>query len=111
MGFSPILSLTLALWQPSAIHNGTPKFLMNDILLDFPALFSTFHCTVENNTQTSLIFSHKAADRGFSRSKNHLSDPCANGRGSGVEDWIEDWRWGGGCHSQIMTFLRPRDGL
>lgn len=93
----------------SAIHNGTPKILMNDILLDFPALFSTFHCTVENNSQTSLIFSHEAADRGFSRSKNHLSDPCASGRGSGVEDWIEDW--GGGCHSQIMTFLRPRDGL
>lgn len=67
---------------------------MNDILLDSPALFSTFHCTVENNTQTSLIFSHKTADGGFSRSKNHLSDPFDSGRGFGVEDWIEDWRWG-----------------
>lgn len=82
---------------------------MNDILLDLPALFSTFHCTVENNTQTSLIFSHKAADRGFSRSKNHLSDPLASGRGFGVEDRIEDGEVGG--HSQIMTFLRPRDRL
>lgn len=45
--------------------------------------------------QTSLIFSRRAADGGFSRSENHLSDPCADGWGSGVEDRIDDWRWGG----------------
>lgn len=83
LGFSPISSLTPALWQPGAIHNGTPTFLMNGILLDFPPLFLL--CTIENNTQTSLIFSHKAPDRGFSRSKNHLSDPCTNGSGSGLK--------------------------
>lgn len=32
----------------------------------------------------------------FPRSKNHLGDPCANGRGSGVEDRIEDLSWVGG---------------
>ena len=63
---------------------------MNDILRDFPALFSTFHRAVENNTQTFLIFSHKAADGGFSRSKNHLSDPFASGRD--FWGWRLDWR-------------------
>lgn len=76
--------------------------------------FSTFPCTVENNTQTSLIFSREAADGGFARSKNHLSDPFANGSGVlglEIELKIGVGEGGGGCHSQIMTFLRPRDGL
>lgn len=86
-GFSPILSLQ----QSSAIHNENPEFLVNDIL-------PPFNGTIEgNNTQTSLIFSNtRRQTEDFPRSKDHLGDPCASGEGLGVEDWIEDLRWGGG---------------
>lgn len=105
--FRPSLDVTLScsLWthfsrdlaqycpcsSPRPFIMRTPKFAVNDILPPFNGTIQ------DNNGQTSLIFSHtRQWTEDFPRSKNHLGDPCANGRGSGVEDRIEDLSWVGG---------------